>query len=126
MVTELPPPPAALIERLEASFPLPAALSPYEHLWAGEGETPPASVPVRQYRSEVPENPVFGVYASANPIELVLDRLGSLLQMIWDRNVIRMPVTESSHGGGGLGDGSPDPVPTGDPIPVDGGGRPGG
>ena len=117
MITELPPPPAPLIERLEASFPLPAELAPYEYLWASDGKTPP-------------ENPVrlaFSGPAIANPIELLLDRLGALFLKIRDRSVIQMPVTEASDGGdsGGLGDGT-DPVPTGDPIPVDGGGRPGG
>ncbi|MFP5288363.1 MAG: hypothetical protein ACLGI9_21690 [Thermoanaerobaculia bacterium] len=111
MVTELPPPPAPLVERLEASFPLPAELAPYEYLWASDGETPP-------------ENPVRLASAGspiANPIELLLDRLGGLFLKIWDKSMIQMPVVEASDGGdsGGLGDA---PVPTGDPIPVGGGG----
>ena len=128
MVTELPPPPAPLVERLEASFPLPAALSPYEYLWASEGEPSPESVPVRQVHGEEPANPVrlaFSDSAIANPIKLLLDRLGfsfrPLFREIRDKNVI----IEGSETGG-LGDGSPDPVPAGDPIPVDGGGKPGG
>ena len=121
MVTELPPPPAPLIDRLEASFPLPAALSPYEYLWAGEGASPSEAVPVE------PEDPVrlaFSESAIDNPIKLLLDRLGfsfrTLVREIRDKNV-----TKSSEPDG-LGGGSPGPVPPGDPIPVDGGGKPGG
>jgi hypothetical protein len=125
MVAELPPPPAPLIERLEASFPLPAALAPYEYLWASEGDPLPESVPVRQLHGEEPENPVrlaFGESTMANPIKLLLDRLGfslrTLFREIRDDDVSPMPVTGSSTG--------TDPVPPGDPIPVDGGGKPGG
>jgi len=116
MVTELPPPPAPLIERLEASFPLPAALAPYEYLWASEGETPAESVPVRL---------AFSESAIASPIQLLLDRLGlrTLFLKIRDKNGIRMPVTGRSIGS--EPDGFGDPVPAGDPIPVDGGGKPG-
>lgn len=115
MVTELPPPPAPLVERLEASFPLPAELAPYEYLWASDGETPP-------------ENPVRLASAGsplADPIEFLLDRLGALFLRIRDGNVIRLPATEASDGGdsGELGDA---PVPAGDPIPVGGGGGPNG
>ena len=115
MVTELPPPPAPLVERLEASFP-----SPYEHLWASKGEAPSEAVQVE------PENPVrlaFGE-SMANPIKLLLDRLGfSLRQLgreIRDKSVIKVSEPD------GLGGGDPGPVPPGDPIPVDGGGKPGG
>ena len=117
MITELPPPPAPLIERLEASFPLPAELAPYEYLWASEGENPPEGVPVRL---------AFSESATANPIKLLLDRLGfvfrPLFREIRDDDVSPLPVIEPD----GFGDGAPDPVPPGDPIPVDGGGRPGG
>ena len=129
MVVELPPPPAPLVARIEASFPLPAALAPYEYLWAGEGETLPEVVPVRQFHGEEPENPVrlaFGESAMANPIKLLLDRLGFAFRPLFGEiRHEKMPVTEGSNGGeaGGVGT---DPVPTGDPIPVDGGGRPGG
>ncbi len=122
MVAELPPPPAPLIERLEASFPLPAALAPYEYLWASEGDPLPESVPVRQLHGEEPENPVrlaFSESAMANPIKLLLDRLGFAFRTL----VLKM--TESSHGGE-PGEVGTDPIPTGDPIPVDGGGKPGG
>jgi hypothetical protein len=123
MVTELPPPPAPLIERLEDSFPLPAALSPYAHLWASEGETPSEAMPVEP---EDPTRLAFGESAMANPIKLLLDRLGfsfrPLFREIRDDDVSPTPVTEHN----GLGDGSPSPVPPGDPIPVDGGGKPGG
>lgn len=115
MITELPPPPAPLIERLEASFPLPAALAPYEYLWASEGEPSPEGVPVRLAFG--------GESALADPVQLLLDRLGTLLLKIRD-NVIRLPATGSSIGG--EPDGFGDPVPPGDPIPVDGGGKPGG
>ncbi len=118
MVTELPPPPAPLVERLEASFP-----SPYEHLWASEGENPLEAVPVE------PEEPVrlaFGKSAMTNPIKLLLDRLGFFLRPLFGEirggDVSPIPVMEHN----GLGNGSPGPVPPGDPIPVDGGGRPGG
>ncbi|HWN45139.1 MAG TPA: hypothetical protein VNW71_23140 [Thermoanaerobaculia bacterium] len=118
MVTEFPPPPAPLVERLEASFP-----SPYEYLWASEGETPSEAVPVE------PEGPVrlaFGESALAHPIKLLLDRLGFSLRPLFgeiqDDDVSPMPVTEHN----GLGDGSPGPVPPGDPIPVGGGGGPNG
>ena len=73
MVTELPPPPAPLVERLEASFPLPAELAPYEYLWASEGEPSPESAPVE------PEDPVrlaSSESALPHPIKLLLDRLG--------------------------------------------------
>lgn len=150
MITELPPPPAPLVARLEASFPLPAELAPYEYLWASEGETAPAGVPVRQLHGEDAVNPVpadvlaarrrpagtrfeghplhstFGVYAQADPIHLLLDRLGIAFRMLFqkvpDKPVTRKPATGSSLGGepGGIGD----PVPPGDPIPVDGGGKP--
>jgi hypothetical protein len=123
---ELPPPPAPLIARLEASFPLPAALSPYEYLWASEGEPLPAVVPVRQFHGDEPVRLAFSESAMANPIKLLLDRLGyyfrPLFREIRDGGVSPVPVTEHD----GLGDGSPDPVPAGDPIPVDGGGKPGG
>ena len=111
MVTELPPPPAPLVERLEASFP-----SPYEYLWASEGETPSAV----QVKPEDPVRLAFGESAMANPIKLLLDRLGFSFRTL----VLKM--TGSSDGGepDGFGDGSPSPVPTGDPIPVDGGGKP--
>ncbi len=118
MVVELPPPPAPLIARIEASFPLPAALAPYEYLWAGKGETLPAVVPVRQFHSEDPVR--LSESAIASPIKLLLDRLGFAFRTL----VLKM--TESSHGGepGGVGT---DPIPTGDPIPVGGGGgNPGG
>ena len=137
MVTELPPPPAPLVERLEASFPLPAELAPYEYLWASEGETPPESVPVRQFYRPAGRHvgggqfrSASGKYALANPINLVLERLGfsfrTRLLEIRNRKMIQVPMTENSNGGetGGLGDGSPGPVPPGDPIPVDGGGKP--
>ena len=116
MVTELPPPPAPLVERLEASFPLPAELAPYEYLWASDGETPP-------------ENPVRLAFSGppiADPIEFLLDRLGTLFLKLRDKSVIQMPVTETSEGGDSGGLGGTNPVPAGDPIPVDGGGRPGG
>jgi hypothetical protein len=117
MVTELPPPPAPIIERLEASFP-----SPYEYLWASEGETPSAV----QVKPEDPVRLAFGDSVMANPIKLLLDRLGfafrPLFREIRDDDV--SPVLATEHDG--LGDGSPDPVPAGDPIPVDGGGKPGG
>jgi len=128
MITELPPPPAPLIARLEASFPLPAALAPYEYLWVSEGETPPEGVPVRQLHGEEPEHPVrlaFGDSAIANPIQLLLDRLGlrTLFLKIRDKNGSPMPVTGRSKGS--EPDGIGNPVPAGDPIPVDGGGKPG-
>jgi hypothetical protein len=104
---------------------LPAALAPYEYLWAGEGKTTPEIVPVRQFHGEEPENPVrlaFSESAMANPIKLLLDRLGfsfrPLFREIRDDDVSSMPMTGSSTG--------TDPVPPGDPIPVDGGGKPGG
>jgi len=118
MVTQLPPPPAPLVERLEASFP-----SPYEHLWASEGKTSSEAVPVK------PEDPVHLAFSdsAANPVQLLLDRLGftfrSLFEEIWPET---RPLTESSNGsepGGGVG---ANPVPAGDPIPVGGGGNPGG
>ena len=124
MVTELPPPPAPLIERLEASFPLPAELAPYEYLWASEGEPSPEGAPVE------PEDPVrlaSSESALPHPIKLLLDRLGfSFRPLFGETRREKMPVTESSNGGeaGGVGT---DPVPTGDPIPVGGGGgNPGG
>jgi hypothetical protein len=125
MVVDLPPPPAPVIARIEASFPSPA--SPYEYLWGRKGEALPEVVPVRQFRRrQVPST--LGTYALASPVNLVLDRLGdsfrTLLQEIRIWTVIQMPLTESSNGG--LGDESPNPVPAGDPIPVDGGGKPGG
>jgi len=116
MVTELPPPPAPIVERLEAS--LPAALSPYEYLWASEGEAPPALQP------ETPVRLASAEPAMANPIKLLLDRLGSYLGPLFgETQHEKMPATESSHGGGPGGLGT-DPVPTGDPIPVGGGGGP--
>ena len=65
MVTELPPPPAPLVERLEASF-------PYEHLWASEGETPSAV----QVKPEDPVRLASSDSVMADPIQLLLDRLG--------------------------------------------------
>lgn len=118
MVTELPPPPAPLVERLEASFP-----SPYEHLWASEDEPSPEGARVG------PEDPVrlaSSESAFANPIKLLLERLGfSLRPLFPETRQEKRPVTGNSNGGepGGVGG---DPVPAGDPIPVDGGGRPGG
>lgn len=124
MVTELPPPPAPLIERLEASFPLPAELAPYEYLWASEDEPSLEGAPVE------PEEPVrlaSGDSAFADPIKLLLDRLGFFLRPLFpETRHERMPVTENSDGGepGGVGG---NPVPAGDPIPVGGGGgNPGG
>ncbi|MFL6290121.1 MAG: hypothetical protein ACJ759_04420, partial [Thermoanaerobaculia bacterium] len=115
------PPPAPLIERLEASFPLPAALAPYEHLWASEGEPSPEGVPVRHVHGEEPVRLAFNESSIADPIQLLLDRLGTLFLNLRD-NVIRRPVTGSSLGV--EPDGFGDPVPPGDPIPVDGGGKP--
>lgn len=118
MVTELPPPPAPIIERLEASFP-----SPYEHLWASEGESSPEGA---QVEKEGPVRLAFSGSAMANPIELLLDRLGFFFRPLFGEiRQEKMPVTESSNGGepGGVGG---DPVPTGDPIPVGGGGKPNG
>lgn len=120
MVVDLPPPPAPVVARIEASFPLPAAPPLHDYLSAREGGLPP----VRRFHrpAELPR------YALANPVNLVLERLGfyfrTLLLETPHRKVIQRPVTERSGGGdsGGLGDGSPDPVPTGDPIPVGGGG----
>jgi hypothetical protein len=115
MVTELPPPPAPLVERLEASFP-----SPYEYLWANEGETPSEALP------EEPVRLAFAESAMANPIKLLLDRLGFAFRPLFGEiRHERMPVTENSTGGEPAGVGG-DPIPAGDPIPVDGGGRPGG
>ena len=107
MVTELPPPPAPLIERLEASFP-----SPYEYLWAS-----PEAVPAE---TERPVRLASSESAMANPIKLLLDRLGSFLPLFGGIRDEKMPVTENSTGGepNGIGD----PVPAGDPIPVGGGG----
>ena len=128
MVVDLPPPPAPVIARIEASFPSPA--SPYEYLWGRKGEALPEVVPVRQFRRRQVHS-TLGTYALASPVNLVLDRLGysfrTLLQEIRIWTVIQMPLTGSSNDSepGGLGDGSPDPVPPGDPIPVDGGGKPG-
>jgi hypothetical protein len=129
MIVVLPPPPAPVTARIEASFP--SAARPYEYLWAREGEALPEVVPVRQLeRRKV--GSTLGTYALANPINDVFDRLGypfrTLLQEMRSWQVIRRPLTESSNGGqgGGFGDGEPAPVPTGDPIPVDGGGRPNG
>ena len=123
MVVELPPPPAPLVARIEASFPLPAALAPYEYLWASEGEPSPEGAPVE------PEDPVrlaFGESAMANSIKLLLDRLGfSFRPLLRETRREKMPVTGSSHGSEASGVGT-DPVPAGDPIPVDGGGKPGG
>ncbi|MEA2560467.1 MAG: hypothetical protein QOH06_1971 [Acidobacteriota bacterium] len=121
MVTQLPPPPAPLVERLEASF-------PYEYLWAIEGETSPEGMPVSEVHGEEPGNPIRLAFSesAANPIELLLDRLGyyfrPLFPEIWRE---KTPVTGSSKGGapGGVGI---DPVPAGDPIPVGGGGPNGG
>lgn len=122
MLVDLPPPPAPLVARLEASFPLPAALRPYEYLWAGEGKTSPEIVPVRQFHGEEPENLVrLSESALANPIKLLLDRLGFAFRTL----VLKMAGSSNGGESGGLGDGA-DPVPPGDPIPVDGGGRPGG
>jgi len=125
MIVVLPPPPAPVVARIEASVPSPAR--PYEYLWAREGEALPEIVPVRQlHRRQIPST--LGNYALVNPIDDVLDRLGypfrTLLQEIRSWQVIRRPLAESSNGGqgGGFGDGEPAPVPTGDPIPVDGGG----
>jgi len=112
MVTELPPPPAPLVERLEASF-----ASPYEHLWASEGETPSAV-------QAKPEDPVRLAFSesAANPIQLLLDYLGfSFRPLFGETRHEKMPVTENSEGGLGVGAG---PVPAGDPIPVGGGGGP--
>jgi hypothetical protein len=128
MIAALPPPPAPVTARIEASFPSPAR--PYEYLWAREGETLPEVVPVRQlHRREV--GSTLGNYALADPTNLVLERLGysfrTLLQEIRSWTVIQMPLTGSSNDSepDGLGGGSTDPVPPGDPIPVDGGGKPG-
>lgn len=122
MVTELPPPPAPLIERLEASFPSPAELSPYGHLWASEGEPSPESVPVRRVHGGETEDPLrlaFGESAMANPIELLLDRLGFSFRQFFLKIRDKNAIIEGSETGG---DESPAPSPTGDPIPVDGGG----
>ena len=128
MIVVLPPPPAPVVARIEASVPSPAR--PYEYLWAREGEALPEVVPVRQLQRRKVGS-TLGTYALANPINDVLDRLGypfrTLLQEIRSWQVIQRPVTGSSLGGepDGSGNGDPDPVPPGDPIPVDGGGKPG-
>lgn len=133
VVVDLPPPPAPVVARIEASFPLPAAPPLYEYLSAMEGELPPARQLHRPAGLRCRSGQLcseLGSYALANPINVVLDRLGysfrTLLQEIRSWNVIQVPVTETSEGGesGGLGEGSPNPVPTGDPIPVGGGGGP--
>ena len=127
MVVDLPPPPAPVSARIEASRPSPA--SPYEYLWDLKGEALPEVAPVRRLpRRHV--HSTLGTYALANPVNDVLDRLGypfrTLLQQIRSWTVIQTPATERSNGvePDGLGVGG-DPVPTGDPIPVDGGGKPG-
>ena len=141
MVVDLPLPPAPVTARIEASSTLPAAPPPYEYRLVGEGETSPKRAPVRQLQGADRVNPVrvnvvartrpagvHGKYASANPIQLILDRLGfylgTLFPEIRSGKVTKMPVKANS--GTGLGEGAPDPVPTGDPIPVGGGGNPGG
>ena len=139
MVVDLPPPPAPVTARIELSSTLPAAPPPYEYRLAGEGETSPAGGSPLHGADRV--NPlrvdagtrtrpagVHGKYASANPVQLILDRLGfylgTLFPEIRSGNVTKMPVKQNS--GSGLGEGAPDPVPTGDPSPVGGGGNPGG
>ncbi|HET9225700.1 MAG TPA: hypothetical protein VFR31_03475 [Thermoanaerobaculia bacterium] len=139
MVVDLPPPPAPVTARIELSSTLPAAPPPYEYRLAGEGETSPTAGSLLHGADRV--NParadavartrpagVHGKYASASPIQLILDRLGfylgTLFPEIRSGKVTKMPVKQYS--GSGLGEGSPDPVPTGDPIPVGGGGNPGG
>lgn len=138
MIVDLPPPPAPVTARIEAS--LPAASRPYEHLFAGEGETLPEGVPVRQLHGADRVSPVradiiagyrpagqHARYASASPIQLVLDRLGFYFRALFPEIRDKVPVTGNSGGEpDGLGDGSPNPVPAGDPIPVGGGGRPNG
>jgi hypothetical protein len=126
MIVDLPPAPAPHVARIEASFPMPAAPLLYEYLSAMEGEAPPRGVPVRRFRRSADQ------YALVNPINDILDRLGfyfrTLLPETWNKNGLRKPLTGSGHGGnsGGFGDKDPGPVPTGDPIPVDGGGKPNG
>ena len=133
MIVDLPPPPAPVTARIEASFALPAA-PPYAHLFAREGETLPEGVPVRQlYRSAGRRvgggqlRLASANYALANPIKPLLDHLGFSFRTLCleiRKKMILVPVTESSNDGesGGLGDGPPPPLPPGDPIPVDGGG----
>ncbi|MFL6292856.1 MAG: hypothetical protein ACJ759_18335 [Thermoanaerobaculia bacterium] len=124
MIVDLPLPPAPVTARIEAVFHAPAA-PPYAHLWAREGEALPEVVPVRQLQRRKVGS-TLGTYALANPINDVLDRLGypfrTLLQEIRSWQVIQRPVSGSSLGV--EPDGFGDPVPPGDPIPVDGGGKP--
>ena len=126
MIVDLPPPPAPVTARIEAVFHA-TATPPYAYLWAREGEALPEVVPVRRLQRRKVGS-THGTYALANPINDVLDRLGypfrTLLQEIRSWQVIPRPVTGSSLGGESGGSG--DPVPPGDPIPVDGGGKPGG
>ena len=132
MLVDLPPPPAPITPRLEVSVSLLAPPPPYEYRLAGEGEAPPAGVPVRQVLpfASGQFRLAFGKHAVESPVKLVLSRLGSSLRAmvleVWNENGFQILVTGTSDGGesGGLGDGSPAPVPPGDgdPIPVGGGG----
>jgi len=127
MIVELPPPPAPVNARIEAVFHVPAA-PPYAHLWAQEGEALPKVMPVRQLQRRKVGS-TLGTYALVNPINDVLDRLGypfrTLLQEMRSWKMIQAPKGSSNHSeGDGFGDESPNPLPTGDPIPVDGGGKP--
>lgn len=125
VVVDLPPPPAPVVARIEASFPSPAAPPLYQYLSAREGELPP----VRRFHRTAGHVSTSGKYALANPIDLVLERLGHSFRTLClelRSKMIQVPMTESSDGddSGGPGDGSSGPVPTGDPIPVGGGGGP--
>lgn len=130
MVVDLPPPPAPLTARIELSCPLPAPPPPYEYRLVDDGDAAPRLVPShrsyrparlrsggRQFHSDL------GKYVFANPIELVLELWGftfrTLFPEIGDQKVSPRQVTSDSDG---LGEDAPDPVPTGDPIPVGGGG----
>lgn len=134
MIVDLPPPPAPVTARIEVSFALPAAPPLYEYLSALEGETSPEGMAAgRLYRPtgrRVGSGPLpsaSGRYVLANPIQPLLDRLGFSFRTLCleiRKKMIQVPVTESSNGGesGGLGEGTPPPLPPTDPIPVDGGG----
>ena len=104
MAIELPPPPAPIAARLEASFSLPEAQ---------------VHIAEAGYR---PVGPVFCEYALGNPIKLILDPLGFVRPLLLEilESVIPKPMTESD--GGEIGEEAPDPAPQGDPIPVGGGG----